>query len=261
MISSVKFWFGDWPAAALLALLLFTTSLPMASPLAAEEIRVAVASNFRNTGRVLAEQFNTANSDQVVMIFGSSGKLYAQISQEAPFDILLSADAERPRKLEAEGKAVSGTRMTYAIGKLTLWSSKADFIDAHGAILRQGSFSKLAMANPRHAPYGLAARQVLENLQLYDGLHEKIVLGGNIEQAFQYITSGNVELGFVSRAQLAQSIWGSQGSSWEVPTSLYSPIEQQAILIHDKPAARAFLAFLSGQSARQLIQSHGYALP
>ena len=249
--------FPGWPANMLLALLLF----PIFSPLAADEIRVAVASNFRNTGRMLAEQFNAANSDQVVMIFGSSGKLYAQISQGAPFDILLSADAKRPQKLEAEGKAVGGTRMTYAIGKLTLWSSKADFVDGQGEILRQGSFSKLAMANPRHAPYGTAAKQILEKLQLYDELKGKIVLGGNIEQAFQYITSGNAELGFVARAQLAQSIWGSQGSSWEVPDSLYSPIEQQAILIHDKPAARAFLASLSGQPARLLIQSHGYALP
>jgi molybdate transport system substrate-binding protein len=249
--------FPGWPVSMLLALLL----CPTASPLAADEIRVAVASNFRNTGRMLAEQFNAANSDQVVLIFGSSGKLYAQISQGAPFDILLSADAERPKKLEAEGKAVGGTRITYAIGKLTLWSSKADFVDAQGAILRQGSFNKLAMANPRHAPYGVAAKQVLEKLQLQEDLKGKLVLGGNIEQAFQYITSGNAELGFVARAQLAQSIWGSQGSSWEVPDSLYSPIEQQAILIHDKPAARAFLASLSSQPARLLIQSHGYAVP
>lgn len=242
---------------AILTLLVLGSSIPAS----AEEIRVAVASNFRNTGRMLAEQFNAANSDQVVMIFGSSGKLYAQIKQGAPFDVFLSADAERPQKLETEGKAISGTRMTYAIGKLTLWSSKADLVDEQGAILEQGAFSKLAMANPRHAPYGAAARQVLEKLQLQDDLKGKIVLGGNIEQAFQYITSGNAELGFVARAQLAQSIWGSQGSRWDVPDSLYSPVEQQAVLIQDKPGARAFLAILSSPEARQLIQSHGYAVP
>lgn len=252
-----KLWFSALPVQVLLALWLFSISLPMA----AEEIRVAAASNFRNTGRMLAEQFNAANNDQVVMIFGSSGKLYAQIRQGAPFDILLSADAERPQKLEAEGKAVSGTRMTYAIGQLSLWSSKPGFVDAEGAILGQGTFDKLAMANPRHAPYGLAAKQVLEKLQLFDDLKGKIVLGGNIEQAFQYITSGNVELGFVARAQLAQSIWGSQGSRWDVPDSLHAPIEQQAILIQDKPAARAFLAALASPDARRLIQSHGYAVP
>jgi len=233
----------------------------LAQPLPAEEIRVAAASNFRNTGRMLAEQFNAANSDQVVMIFGSSGKLYAQISKGAPFDILLSADVERAQRLEADGHAISGTRFTYAIGTLVLWSSKADLVDDQGAILREGNFTKLAMANPRHAPYGVAARQVLQNLKLEEALKGKIVLGGNIDQAFQYISSGNVDLGFVSNAQLAQSIWGSQGSRWNVPASLHAPIEQQVILIRDKPAARAFLALLSSPAARQLIQSHGYDLP
>ncbi|HET6565963.1 MAG TPA: molybdate ABC transporter substrate-binding protein, partial [Xanthomonadales bacterium] len=211
--------------------------------------------------RMLAEQFNAAHTDQVVMIFGSSGKLAAQIQQGAPFDILMSADAERPEKLEAAGKAISGTRMTYAIGKLSLWSSKEGFVDASGNVLRSGNFSKLAMANPRHAPYGAAAREVLEKMGLQDELKPKIVLGGNIDQAFQYITSGNAELGFVASSQLTQSIWGSQGSRWDVPESWYSPIEQQAILVHDKPAARAFLEALSSPAARQLIQSHGYAVP
>jgi molybdate transport system substrate-binding protein len=243
--------------AALIVLLVFGHSLP----LSAEEIRIAVASNFRNTGRMLAEQFNASHSDQVVMIYGSSGKFYAQISKGAPFDILLSADSERPLKLESEGHAVAGTRMTYAIGKLILWSSKKDLVDARGDILRLGTFSKLAMANPRHAPYGAAAQQVLVNLGLAETLKGKIVLGGNIDQAFQYITSGNVELGFIARAQLAQSIWGSQGSRWDVPDALYPTLEQQAILIKDKPAARAFLDALKSAEARQLIQSHGYDLP
>jgi len=235
--------------------------LGVALPAPAAEIRVAVASNFRNTGRMLAEQFNASHSEQVVMIFGASGKLFTQISNGAPFDIFLSADTERPQKLETEGRAIAGTRFTYAVGKLVLWSSDASLVDDQGEVLRRGNFSKIALANPRHVPYGAAARQVLQKLQLEQALAGKMVLGGNIEQTFQYITSGNVELGFVARAQLAQSIWGSQGSRWDVPDSLYSPIEQQAVLINDKPAARAFMQLLSSPAARQLIQSHGYDLP
>ncbi len=243
--------------ASLILLLL----LGCVTPAAAEEIRVAVASNFRNTGRMLAQQFNSSHSDQVVMIYGSSGKFYYQISKGAPFDVLLSADAERPQKLESEAHAIAGTRMTYAIGKLTLWSSKEDLVDAQGEVLRRGDFSKLAMANPRQAPYGAAAQQVLKNLQLAESLKGKIVLGGNIDQTFQYVTSGNADLGFVARSQLAQSIWGSQGSRWDVPDDLYPPIEQQAVLIKDKPAARAFLVALTSPEAKQLILSHGYDLP
>lgn len=241
-----------------LALVAVLTCSGMSPPLAADEIRIAVASNFRNTARLLAEQFNSQSNDKLVMIYGSSGKLYAQIRNGAPFDAFLSADVERPEKLEAEGKAVGGTRVTYAVGKLVLWSSKAGLVDPQGDVLKKADFSKLAMANPRHAPYGQAAMEVLRNLQLGETLKDKIVLGGNIEQAFQYITSGNAELGFVARSQLAQSIWGSQGSRWDVPDSLYTAIEQQAILVHDKPAARAFLEFLESAAARELIRSHGY---
>jgi molybdate transport system substrate-binding protein len=235
--------------------------LGVALPAPAAEVRVAVASNFRNTGRMLAEQFNASHSDQIVMIFGASGKLFAQISNGAPFDIFLSADTERPQKLETEGRAVAGTRFTYAIGKLVLWSNKANLVDGQGEILSLGNFNKIALANPRHVPYGVAAEEVLRNLQLEQALSGKVVLGGSIEQTFQYITSGNVELGFVARSQLAQSIWGSQGSRWDVPDSLYSPIEQQAVLISDSPAARAFMQLLSSPAARQLILSHGYDLP
>lgn len=256
MIPLRRFFLPTLPSSLIILIL-----LGFAPQLAAEEIQVAVASNFRNTGRMLAEQFNANHKDRVVMIFGSSGKLTVQISQGAPFDILLSADSERPQKLESEGHAIAGTRMTYAIGKLILWSSNKDLVDAQGEILRTGNFSKLAMANPRHAPYGVAAKQVLENLQLDGSMKGKIVLGGNIEQTFQYITSGNVDLGFIARAQLAQSIWGSQGSRWNIPDELYEPIEQQAVLIKDKPAARAFLATLASPEARQLIHSHGYDLP
>jgi molybdate transport system substrate-binding protein len=235
--------------------------LACSSSVVAEEIRVAAASNFRNTASKLANQFNDSHSDQVVMIYGASGKLYAQITQGAPFDVFLSADAERPKLLEQEGHVIQGTRFTYAIGKLTLWSAKAGLVDAKGEVLGQAAFKKLAMANPRHAPYGIAAEQVLKSLQLDQALAGKIVLGSNIEQAFQYVSSGNADLGFVARSQLEQSIWGSQGSRWEVPDNLYQPIEQQAVLVHDKPAARAFLELLAGKQARQLIQADGYDLP
>lgn len=241
-----------------LCTLLLMTTAPVAW---AEEFNVAVASNFRNTANKLAAEFNANHSDQVVLIFGASGKLHAQIAQGAPFDVFLSGDTERPRLLEEKGQSIAGTRFTYAIGKLTLWSAKAELVDAKGEVLRQAGFKKLSMANPRHAPYGIAAEQVLKSLQLDKVLASKIVLGSNIEQAFQYISSGNAELGFVARSQLEQSIWGSQGSRWEVPDSLYQPIEQQAVLIHDKPAARAFLKLLASPQARELIQADGYDLP
>jgi len=235
--------------------------LACGAPASAEEIRVATASNFRNTASKLANQFNDSHADQVVMIYGASGKLYAQITQGAPFDVFLSADAERPRLLEQDGHAIKGTRFTYAIGKLTLWSAKPGLVDDKGEVLRQAAFAKLSMANPRHAPYGMAAEQVLKNLKLDQALAGKIILGSNIEQAFQYVSSGNAELGFVARSQLEQSIWGSQGSRWEVPDNLYQPIEQQAVLVRDKAAARAFLAMLASEQARKVIQADGYDLP
>jgi molybdate transport system substrate-binding protein len=235
--------------------------LACGAPANAEEIRVATASNFRNTASKLANQFNESHTGRVVMIYGASGKLYAQIHQGAPFDVFLSADAERPRLLEQDGHAITGTRFTYAIGKLTLWSAKPGLVDDKGEVLRQAAFAKLSMANPRHAPYGIAAEQVLKSLQLHQTVAGKIVLGSNIEQAFQYVSSGNAELGFVARSQLEQSIWGSQGSRWEVPGNLHQPIEQQAVLVHDKPAARAFLEFLASGQARPVIQADGYDLP
>lgn len=252
--TSIKFRPGF---ASLLAFLMLISS----QPVLAEDVRIAVASNFRNTGRMLAEQFNENRRDKVVLIFGSSGKLYAQVTKGAPFDALLSADKERPEKLESEGHAVAGSRFTYAVGKLTLWSSKTGLVDSKGEILRQANFDKLAMANPRHAPYGIAAKEVIDKLELKETLSGKIVLGSNIEQTFQYISKGNADLGFVARAQLAQSIWGSQGSRWEVPDSLYQPIEQQAVLVKDNATARAFLKHLSSADARALIRSHGYDLP
>jgi molybdate transport system substrate-binding protein len=229
--------------------------------LQAEEINIAVASNFRSTASKLATQFNAGHSDQVVMIFGGSGKLYAQITQGAPFDIFLSADTERPKLLESKGLAIAGTRFTYAIGRLTLWSAKPGLVDSDGEVLRQATFAKLAIANPRHAPYGMAAKQVLSNLALDEVLASKIVLGNNIEQTFQYVSSSNAELGFVARSQLAQSIWGKEGSRWEVPASLHEPLDQQAVLIHDKPAARAFLELLANPESREVIQADGYDLP
>jgi molybdate transport system substrate-binding protein len=244
-----------------LVFLLAVLLLIIGQPVLAEDVRIAVASNFRNTGRMLAEQFNENSDNKVVLIFGSSGKLYAQVSKGAPFDALLSADRERPEKLESEGHAVAGSRFTYAIGKLTLWSSKPGLVDPKGEILRQAAFEKLAMANPRHAPYGIAAKEVIDKLDLKEILSGKIVLGSNIEQTFQYISKGNADLGFVARAQLAQSIWGSQGSRWEVPDSLYQPIEQQAVLVNDNATARAFLKHLGSAEARALILSHGYDLP
>lgn len=226
-----------------------------------ESIRVAVASNFKAAARALAARYELSTGTQVILLFGSTGKHVAQISNGAPVDVFLSADSARVARLESAGKTVPGTRFVYAIGKLVLWSSKPGLVDADGDILRSPEFRHIAIANPRLAPYGKAAMQVLESLELKDSLSGRMVRGENIEQAFQYVSSGNAELGFVANSQLAKSIWGSQGSSWEVPQELYAPIEQEAVLINDTRAAREFLGDLRSDAARKIIRDYGYGTP
>jgi molybdate transport system substrate-binding protein len=229
--------------------------------LAAEEIRVAVASNFRQAMNVLADRFEDTSGHGVTLIPGSTGKHYAQIVNGAPFDAFFAADAERPRALEAGKRIVPGSRFTYAIGKLVLWSAAERLVDPAGEILQSGSFDHLAIANPELAPYGEAARQVLQALGLWEKLGSRLVRGENIGQTFQFVVSGNAELGFVARAQL--SIPGSDfaGSAWDPPQALYDPIEQQALLLRDTPAARDFMTFMRSEEGRALIRSYGYDVP
>ena len=245
--------------ACLAILALTSVVLPLQAALA-DEISVAVASNFRPAMTALAARFEALSQHEVVTIHGSTGKHYAQIVNGAPFDAFFAADATRPQRLEAERRIVPDSRFTYAVGKLVLWSSHKDLVEPGGQVLRTDAFSHLAVANPELAPYGAAARQVLQALGLWEQLSDRLVRGENIGQTFQFVVTGNAELGFVARAQLAQQP-GFGGSSWEPPQSLYDPIEQQAVLLRDSPAGREFMRFAQSEEARALIRACGYDVP
>lgn len=223
-----------------------------------DEIRIAVASNFSTAMSTLAEEYEERTGRSVILSYGSTGKHFAQIKNGAPFDAFFAADVRRPRLLEKEGAAVPGTRFTYAVGKLVLWSPNPGLIDPAGKFPEIGSFRFLAIANPALAPYGAAAREVLQRLGLWERLSSQIVRGENVTQAFQYVQTGNAELGFVACSQIMSLDQTSRGSIWEVPPDLYSPIEQQAVLLRDRPGARDFLEFVRSSEARNIIRSHGY---
>ena len=233
----------------------------------AEELRVAVASNFYSTIKVIAEQFELKTADssdqqhKVILIPGSSGKHYAQIINGAPFDIFFSADTERARLLEQSERAESGTRFTYALGKLILWSSMDNYVDLKGDVLKSKDFRYLAIANPKLAPYGKAAEEVLKSLNIWTDLGGRIVRGENIAQTFQFVSSGNAKLGFVAHSQIKSSDLSISGSFWEVPQSIYRPIEQQAVLLRDSALAREFLSFVKSTESLSIIYESGYGLP
>lgn len=224
----------------------------------AETIRVAVASNFNNAAKEIAARYEQQSGQQLILSFGSTGKHYAQIRHGAPFDIFFAADMRRPRLLEEKGMAIAGSRFSYARGRLVLWSPRVDFIDTQGKVLEDGSFTRLAIANPKLAPYGRAAQEVLVTKGLWHALRQRIVRGENISQAYQFVKSGNAELGFVAYSQIKRSNQSIVGSYWLVPQTLYQPIEQQVVLLRDSPAIRAFIAFLKGPEAQAIIRAHGY---
>jgi molybdate transport system substrate-binding protein len=237
-----------------------------ASQTVADELKVAVASNFYPTMKVIAKRYElkTAGSNghhKVTLIPGSSGKHYAQIMNGAPFDIFFSADIERARLLEQEGKVLAGTRFTYALGKLILWSSIDNYVDSKGDVLKKKDFRYLAIANPKLAPYGKSAEEALRSLKLWTNLKDRLVRGENIAQTFQFIASGNAQLGFVGYSQIL--IRGStiDGSFWEVPQSIYKPIEQQAVLLQDSYIGRDFLSFVKSAESLGIIYESGYGLP
>lgn len=230
-------------------------------PLKGDEIHVAVASNFAGAITTIAKRFEMNTGHKVILSFGSTGKHYAQIKNGAPFDAFFAADVRRPQLLEEDGIALPGSRFTYAVGKLVLWSPKKDYVDSKGKILKHGEFRFLAIANPKLAPYGNAAVEVLQALGLWERLSQKIVRGENISQAFQYIRSGNAELGFIAYSQIKGSNQPMGGSFWEVPQELYSPIEQQAILLKDSEAAQAFLYFVRTEESLKIINDYGYKTP
>ncbi len=231
----------------------------------AGEANLAVAANFLEPARRLVARFESQSEKQlphkVKIISGSTGKLYAQTIHGAPFDVLLAADSHRPRLLEGRGDAVAGSRFTYALGRLALWSADPKRINGDGrAALKSEKFQRLALANPKTAPYGLAAEQTLRSLKLWERLGGKVVRGENVAQAFHFVATENAELGFVALSQVLT--YKKKGSHWEVPASLHEPIAQDAVLLtHGKanPAAKAFLEFLRGEAAKKIIRELGYA--
>ena len=223
----------------------------------AGDTNVAVAANFTDAAKEIATAFKQKTGHEAVLSFGSSGQFYTQITQDAPLQIMLSADEERPKKLVDDGLAVPESRFTYAIGKLVLWSKTPDFVKGEET-LKDGAFTKLSIANPTAAPYGAAAVETLNALKLYETLQPKIVQGTNITQTFQFIDTGNAELGFIGLSQLAGNPGGSR---WLVPQTLYTPIRQDAVLLKKgavNEAATAFLSFLKGPEARAIIEKYGY---
>ena len=244
-------------------MLRFLTSVFFLLPLTlrADNLQVAVASNFSPVLKDLAPIFEKQSGHTLTLITGATGQHYAQIVNGAPFDIFLSADAERPRLLEAEGHAVADSSFTYAIGKLVLWSTDAELVDDSGAILGTGDFMHLAIASPQLAPYGKAAEETLMHMGLWEGMQSRLVQGENITQTLQFVQTDNAELGFIAMAQWLEIDPDNTGSHWEVPQKFYNPIVQQGVLLHDSPAARAFFAFLQSDESKALIQSAGYELP
>jgi len=239
----------------------FALGLMLLGPAAvarAGEVNVAVAANFTAPAQEIARAFEAQTGDKLLLSFGASGQFYAQIANGAPYQVFLSADAERPAKAEQDGLAVPGTRFTYAVGRLVLWSRTPGLVDDRGAVLAGGGFTHLAIADPTAAPYGAAAVRTLRKLGLYDRLSAKIVQGASITQALQFVQTGNAELGFVALSQVVNETGGSR---WLVPEADHDPIIQQAVLLKTgaaSPVARAFLAFLKGPQATVIIRRYGY---
>jgi molybdate transport system substrate-binding protein len=231
--------------------------LGVANESSADEVKVAVATNFAGAMNALVERFEATSAHTVSVSSGSTGAHYAQIKNGAPFDAFFAADSERPRLLEAEGVAVAGSRFLYAVGRLALWSIRADYVDGDGRVLEAGEFRHLAIANPELAPYGAAARDVLMARGLWDLLQPRLVTGQDIGQTYSFVQTGNAELGFVAWAQLKQTAEVA-GSYWLVPDSLHRPIEQEAVLLRDSPGARAFAEFVQGVEAREIVRRYGY---
>ena len=223
----------------------------------AGEVRVAVAANFTMAARDVGPAFEAATGHRAIFSFGSTGQLYAQISQAAPFAVFLAADQEHPRKAIDEGLAVPHSRFTYATGRIALFSRTPGIVMGED-VLRETPFDRIAIANPVTAPYGTAAVQAMKALGVYGRLKRKIVQGINIIQTFQFVATGNAEVGFVALSQVGD---GTEGSSWIVPDGLYAPIAQDAVLLNrgaDNAAAHAFMAFLRGPEARTIKEKYGY---
>ncbi len=240
---------------------LFLVAWALARGAWAGEVRVAVAANFSAPMRLIAQSFERETGHRVVLAFGSTGHFYAQVRSGAPFDVLLAADAVTPRRLEAEGLGAPGSRFTYATGRLVLWSRQPGLVDDQGEVLRSQRVTRLAIANPKLAPYGAAAVEAMRRLGVGAALQSRLVQADNIAQAYQYVATGNAPLGFVALSQVSVDGRWTEGSAWLVPQALHAPIRQDAILLRPglgQPAALALLDYLKGPQARALIRTYGY---
>lgn len=228
----------------------------------AAEVTVAVAANFAAPMQKIAAAFAQDTGHKAVLTLGSTGRFYAQIKNGAPFGVLLAADDKTPALLEKEGLAVAGSRFTYAIGRLVLWSRQPGLVDAAGAVLAHGNFAHLAIADPKIAPYGAAALEVLAKKGLLAALTPKLVQGENIAQTYQYVATGNAELGFVALSQVMLDGKMAEGSAWVVPGNLHAALKQDAVLLlatgRNNPAAVALMAYLKSDKARAVIKSYAY---
>lgn len=239
----------------------FIIAATAANGLGAAEVHVAVASNFKEPMRGIAAAFERETGHRAVLCFGATGKFYAQISQGAPYDMLLAADQAVPTMLVKEHLALPGTRFTYATGKLALWSASKGYVDGQGSVLHNGRFAHLALANPKTAPYGAAAVDTLRRLGRLGALQARLVQGENIAQAYQLTSTGNAELGFVALPDVYRDGKFSTGSGWIVPESLHAPILQDLVILARggaNPAARALRAYLASDQAAGIIRSYGY---
>ena len=230
------------------------------SPARAQDVVVAVAANFNAPAQKIAAAFTAASGHKVSLVMGSTGKLYAQIKNGAPFHLLLSADDETPARLVKEGAGVEGSQFTYAVGRLVLWSKQAGLVDGKGEVLRS-HFDRLAIADPKLAPYGAVAMEVLDKLQLRSQVQARVVQGESIAQAYQFVSSGNASLGFLALSQVMVDGRVADGSAWVVPAHLHTALKQDAVLLSGtkgNPAAQAFLNYLKTEPAQAILRSYGY---
>ncbi len=233
-----------------------------AAPAFAEQVLVAVAANFVPPFREIALEFEKSTGHRLQVAGGSSGNFYSQIKNGAPFDVFFSADMERPKLLEDEGLGIKGTRFTYAIGRLVLWSPNESLIKGEET-LRSKQYKRLAMASPKTAPYGMAAMQAMQKLEIWDSVQAQVVMGESLGQTMGFIESGNAQLGFIALSQVLDPKIKGKGGRWDVPNNLHEPIKQDVIMLtraKDNQAAKALMEFIGSPQAKKIIERYGYEL-
>ena len=242
--------------------LLYILAFPiLATVLHADEINIAVAADFAPTAAKIIEIFEKETDHKIHIVTASTTKLSAQIQNGSPMSAFLAADKEHPKMLEEKGIAIKHSRFTYAIGHIYLWSQNPTLIDKQGDVLNKGDFKHLAIANPIFAPYGKAAQEALTNLHVWEKLQGKLVIGESVAQAFQFVKSGNAQLGIIASSYLVEPGKKIPGSFWVIPQDDYNPLVQQAVLLEKNPVAEEFLKFLKSSQAQLIIEGHGYSTP